>query len=159
MQTSAQEAFRLDHNKFRGYLARDYDEPMGLDTFAEGGLAGSLSGRVYDAYECSAIIGPQNVELQTYALNDALLICVREHDHPAGVPLRQIAGYSTELKHLVSHEGSGFAECCSAIEEVLRHATRLLPSLRASGRQTRGFPSASTATSIRVTDHTGYKPI
>lgn len=132
MQTSEQEAFSLDHGKFRDYLVREYGEAAGLDAFLEdGGLAGSLSSRVYDAHECGAIIGPQNTEVQTYALDDALLICVREHDHSAGVPLRQIAAYSTEMKYLVSREGSGFRECCAAIEEVLRYATRLLSSLRA----------------------------
>jgi hypothetical protein len=129
--TPQREVFSLDHTKFREHLEGEYGEPAGLDALWEdGGLAQSLSGRVYDAHDCGALVGPPNTEVHTYALDNALLICVRERVHPAYVPLRQIATYSIETKHLASHEDASFKECCAAIEEVLRHATELLPSLR-----------------------------
>jgi hypothetical protein len=48
-----------------------------------------------------------------------------------------VAAYSVEAKHLASTTPT-LSECCEAIEEVLRHANELLPSLRAmqSGERT-----------------------
>jgi hypothetical protein len=131
MQTPNHEAFGLDRTRFREHLEREYGEPAGLDALHEhGGLAGSLSGRVYDAHDCGALTGPENTEVQTYASDDALVISVRDNNQSADVPLRQIATYSIETKYLASHQDCSFPECCAAIEEVLRHATKLLPSVR-----------------------------
>jgi hypothetical protein len=132
MQTPVREAFSLDHTKFREHLEREYGEPAGLDTLPEdGGLSVALATRLYDARDCDAIQGPENTIVHAYALNDALLISVRERQDQPDVPLRQVAAFSIETKRLAGREDSSFKECCAAIEEVLRYATQLLPLLHA----------------------------
>jgi hypothetical protein len=142
MNTTTDEAFSLDRQRFRKYIEGEYGEAEGLDAFCEdGGLSASLAGRIYDARDCDAISAPTNVEVHAYALEDSLVICVREvRDQPGG-PLRQIATHSIETKQLASREDDSFDECCLAIEEVLRHASELLPLLRVlQSAERRGTP-------------------
>lgn len=132
MQTPVCEAFSLDHPKFREHLEREYGEPAGLDTLPEdGGLPVALAQRLKDARDCDAIRGPQNTVVQAYPLDDALLISVRERKDPPDVPLRQIATHAFEVNHIARRRDESFDTCCAAIEEVLAHATQLLPLLRA----------------------------
>jgi hypothetical protein len=132
MQTPVREAFSLDHTKFREHLEREYGEPAGLDTLPdEGGLPVALAQRLKDAHDCNAIHGPHNTVVQAYPLDDALLISVREVEDPPEVPLRQIATHAFQVNHIARRRDESFAACCEAIEELLTHATELLPLLRA----------------------------
>jgi hypothetical protein len=132
MQTPVCEAFSLDHPKFREHLERVYGEPADLDALPEdGGLPVALAQRLKDARDCDAIRGPQNTVVYAYPLADSLLISVREREDPPDVPLRQIAAHAFDINHIARRRDESFAACCSAIEEVLAHATELLPLLRA----------------------------
>jgi len=130
MAQRTREAFRLKRNTLLTRVRADYGCAEGLDNFDEGGLAGALQSRVGDAVDCGAVIGPENTEVQTYAAGDSLVVCVREKTIPLDTQLRQVATFSIETRHLVPDEG-GYKASREGVEAVLKHASDLLPALRA----------------------------
>ncbi|HEV7805435.1 MAG TPA: hypothetical protein VGO80_06440 [Solirubrobacteraceae bacterium] len=63
-----------------------------------------------------------------------MIIAVRELTPPAGVPwraLRQIASMSIEAHDIGEYGDETFAAACQALDEILRVASGLVPSLRA----------------------------
>jgi hypothetical protein len=130
MPSRTREAFRLKRNTLLGRVRTDYGCAEGLDDLGEGGLAGALQWRVGDAVDCGAVIGPENTEVQTYAVGDSLVVCVREKTIPLGTQVRQVATFSIETRHLVPDAG-GYKASREGVEAVLKHASDLLPALRA----------------------------
>lgn len=130
MPSRTREAFRLKRSTLLARVRADYGCAEGLDPSCEdGGLAGALQTRVADAVECGAVSGPENTEVQTYAIGDSLVICVREQTIPPETRLRQVATFSVELRYLVAD--TSYLASREAVEAVLKHASGLLPALRA----------------------------
>ncbi len=129
--TQKTEKFTLDRERMREILEAAYGKGYW------DGLPGKISERMFDAQ--GAIVSPENAEVQTYQRYDRdegrgcmLVICVRERKpvlRDRG--LCEIASCSVETRHLMCPDDESFATCYETIEEVLRYATELLPSLRA----------------------------
>lgn len=113
----------------------------GVDAYCEGGAAAALSHRFHDAHDARAITGPPGVEVIVYALDDSVIVAVREEELPSHLPvaLRQLASYSFETKYVLNSEHESFEEACAAIEELLNRANELLPSFAALRRGERGL--------------------
>lgn len=129
MARVAPEAFRLKRSTLLARVRADYGSAEGINNYEEEGLAGALDRRVRDAVECGAVSGPENTEVQTYAVSDSLVVCVREQTIPLGTQLRQVATFSLEARDFVAD--TTYAASRDAVEAVLEHATNLLPLLRA----------------------------
>jgi hypothetical protein len=123
--------FRLDRERLRAYLTEEHKSEPRLEIGGPGGVAGAIDTRVSDAYDAGALSGPENVELETYAVDDALVVAVREDQVDPGNPAyrRQVATYSIESRYLSDPDTSETA-CFTAIEAVLARADRLVPTLR-----------------------------
>ena len=130
MPSRTREAFHLNRSALLARVRDDYGRAEGFDDFEEGGPAGALSRRVGDAVDSGAVTGPENTEVQTYATEDALIICVREQRIPLDTQLRQVATFSIESRHLIP-ESASYRASRDAVEAVLKHASDLLPALRA----------------------------
>lgn len=125
--------FRLDRVRFSRYLQDEFDELVGIEMDFEGGIAAAIESRFHDAREAGAILCPPGLEVIVYALDDSLIVAVREVDLPADLPvrLRQLATFSFETKYVIDCTDQSFEEGCAAIEELLVRATSLLPSFEA----------------------------
>lgn len=130
---SASASFKLDRALFARATRETYGELEGLDYQAEGGIAAALSQRFHDALEAGAIRGPAGIETIVYAVEDSVIVAVREGELPRerSLPMRQLATYSIETKYVIEARDGGFNELCAGIEELLARAGALLPSLEA----------------------------
>jgi hypothetical protein len=95
----------------------------------------------HDALDAGAITGPPGVEVIVYALEDSVIVAVRDEQLPFELPvaLRQLATYSFETKYVVNFDDRSFGEACAAIEELLQRASALLPSFEVLRRGERGL--------------------
>ncbi len=125
--------FALDRERFAATTREDFGELEGIDGYCEGGVAAALSRRFGDALEAGAISGAPGVEVIVYAIEDSVIVAVREEELPIGLPvaMRQLATLSFETKYVFNPEDGGFEEACAAIEELLARASALLPSFEA----------------------------
>lgn len=133
--------FALDRERFAAATREAFGELEGIDVYCEGGAALALTRRFGDAREAGAISCPAGVELIVYAIEDSLIVALREEELPIGlpVPMRQLATISFETKHVLNTADGSFEETCAAIEELLARATGLLPSFAALKRGERGL--------------------
>lgn len=125
--------FAFNRERFAQATRKGFGELEGLEVSCEGGIAVALSRRFHDAIEAGAISGPAGVEVIVYAVEDSVIVAVREGELPRNlsVPMRQLATYSFETKSVVDGQDGSFDEACEAIEELLRRAGELLPSFAA----------------------------
>ena len=133
--------FALDRERFARITREEFGELEGIDVNCEDGIGAALSHRFHDAREAGAITGPPGVEVIVYALEDSVIVAVREEELPFELPvaLRQLATYSFEAKYVVNFDDESFGEACTAIEELLARASALLPSFEALCRGERGL--------------------
>jgi hypothetical protein len=133
--------FALDRERLAAATREDFGELEGIDPFCEGGVATALSRRFGDALEAGAISGPPGVEVIVYAIEDSVIVAVREVKLPIELPMamRQLATLSFETKYVLNSEDGSFEETRAAIEELLARATSLLPSFDALRRGERGL--------------------
>lgn len=133
--------FALDRERFASATREEFGELEGIDAGWEGGIGAALSHRFHDALYAGAITGPPGVEVIVYALEDSVIVAVRDEQPPFELPvaLRQLATYSFETKYVVNFEDESFGEACAAIEELLARASALLPSFEALRRGERGL--------------------
>ncbi|HEU5105886.1 MAG TPA: hypothetical protein VFU11_08590 [Solirubrobacterales bacterium] len=133
--------FALDRDRFADTTRAEFGDLKGIDVDREGGIGASLSNRLQDALDAGAITGPPGVEVCVYALEDSMIVAVRDEELPFDLPVpsRQLASYSFETKYVVNFDDRGFGEACAAIEELLRRASALLPSFEALRRGERGL--------------------
>jgi hypothetical protein len=106
----------------------------GIRSDLDGGLAAAIVSYFDDAHDCGAIGGIPDVQVVVYAVGfDSVLIAVRERDtdFSVAVPQRQVARWSIETSDLMEFGNDSFDEACAALEEILRLASGLLPTLRA----------------------------
>ena len=138
---AAPTSFALDRERFARVTRKDFGELEGVDSCCEGGVAAALAHRFHDALEAGAITGPAGLDVIVYALDDSLIVAVREEELPVNLPvaLRQLATCSFETKYVFDPENESFAEACAAIEELLARACALLPSFEALRRGERGL--------------------
>jgi len=150
--SAAPRPFALDRERFARFCREELDELEGIDSACAGGIAKALEYRFHDAREAGSITGPPGVEAIVYALEDSLIVAVRELDLPRDLPvaLRQLATYSFEIKHVLDHRDGSFEEVCAAIEELLEKANALLPSFDALRRAERAL-AAATRHAVEVT--------
>jgi len=136
-------SFAFDRERFTRATREEFGELQGIDAYCEGGVAAALSNRFHDARDAQAITGPPGVEVIVYALDDSVIVAVREEELPTHLPvaLRQLASYSFETKYVLNSEDGSFEEACAAIEELLRRASELLPSFAALRRGERRLDS------------------
>lgn len=130
---AAPTSFVLNRERFARATREEFGELEGIDAYREGGVAAALSHRFHDALDAGAIGGPSGVEVIVYALEDSVIVAVREEELPFNLPapLRQLATYSFETKYVFDPENESFEEACAAIEELLAQANALLPSFEA----------------------------
>lgn len=133
---AAPKRFALDRERLAAATRADFGELEGIDANSEDSIATALSRRFGDAREAEAISGPAGVEVIVYAIEDSVIVAVREEELPFDLPvaLRQLASYSFETKYVFSPEDASFGEACDAIEGLLDRANDLLPSFAALQR-------------------------
>ncbi|MBS1895475.1 MAG: hypothetical protein JST59_29600 [Actinobacteria bacterium] len=133
--------FSLDRVRLAESDRKEFGEPEGVDFDSESGIGAALSERFHDAHTAGAITGPPGVEVIVYALEDSLIVAVREEQPRFGSPVagRQLATHSFEAKYVVDPGDRSFGEACEAIEELLQRANGLLPSYEAMRRGERGL--------------------
>jgi len=133
--------FALDRERFARITREEFGELEGIDAGCEDGVGAALSRRFHDALEAGAISGPPGVEVIVYALEDSVIVAVREEQLTFELPvaLRQLATYSFETKYVVNFDDESFSEACAAIEELLARASSLLPSFEALRLGERGL--------------------
>lgn len=138
---TAPDRFALDRERFAAATREEFGELEGIDDFCEDGVAMALSRRFGDAREAGALSCPPGVEVIVYAIEDSLIVAVREEKVPIELPvaMRQLATLSFETKYVFDHSDGSFGEACAAIEELLARATDLLPSFAALQRGERGL--------------------
>lgn len=138
---AAPEHFALDRQRFARVTRADFGELEGIDNYCEGGVARALSRRFGDALEARAVSCPPGIEVIVYAIEDSVIVAVREEELPIELPvaMRQLATLSFETKYVLNHEDGSFEEACAAIEELLARANALLPSFAALRRGERGL--------------------
>ena len=138
---SADVPFALDRERFAATTREDFGELEGIDAYCEGGVAAALSRRFGDALEARAISGPPRVEVIVYAIEDSVIVAVREEELPIDLPvaMRQLATLSFETKYVFNPEDGSIEEACAAIEELLARASALLPRFAALRRGERGL--------------------
>jgi hypothetical protein len=92
--------FVLDRERFARATREEFGELEGIDALCEDGIGAALSRRFHDALEVGAISGPPGVEVIVYALEDSVIVAVRDDQLPFELPvaLRQLATYSFETK-------------------------------------------------------------
>lgn len=121
----------LDRHLPREYLTREYGEPVGLSALSDHLIAGpgAIANAISDARNTGALGGVDDVEVIAYALDDAVLIALREAgQRPA---LRQVSTLSIETKYLVGRDDDdGLETLADVIDRVLSHADELVPTLR-----------------------------
>ena len=133
--------FALDSERFAAATREEFGELEGIDVDCEDGIGAALSHRFHDALDAGAINGPPGVEVIVYALEDSVIVAVRDEQLPFELPvaLRQLATYSFETKYVVDFDDRSFGEACEAVEELLQRASSLLPSFEALRRGERGL--------------------
>jgi hypothetical protein len=136
------EIFRLDRSLLREYLITDGEtdsdddtDPEGISSHSHSTLPTAIASYFSQAIDADAVVGVADVEVVVYeCAGDALIITVRELTPPTGVPWRaqrQIASMSIEAHDIGEYGDETFAAACETLDEILRIASRLVPSLRA----------------------------
>ena len=133
------EALRVDRGRLRAHLIAEGEtdpdddaRPAGIrDTGPQ-----AIAGFFVHAMDAGALRGITDVEVNVYECDDdAVIVAVREQDPPLDIPwtaLRQVASLGIETEDLASEYGpQSFDEACDVLTEILRVASRLVPSLRA----------------------------
>ena len=134
------EAFRLDHAALRAHLIAegqidDDARPDGISWEGHDSIPGAIVSYFETALDAHAVIGIGDVEVVVYeCAGDALIVTVREEAPPRDAPwraLRQVATMSLEPHDLAECGDATFCAACETLEEILRIASGLVPSLRA----------------------------
>lgn len=127
--------FRLDQERFALYLTHEYGQPVGIEADRQSVLSLGITERFLDAREAEALVGPRGLTPMVYAVEDSLIVTVREEEPPAlPVALRQLATSSVEARYFAGLYDETFEGCCASIEALLRYANELLPSFAALQR-------------------------
>jgi hypothetical protein len=130
---AAPASFALDRERFARATREEFGELEGIDAYCDGGVAMALSRRFGDALEGQAVSGPPGVEVIVYAIEDSVIVAVREEKLPVDLPvaMRQLATLSFETKYVLDSGDSSFEETCAAVEALLARANDLLSSFAA----------------------------
>jgi hypothetical protein len=128
------ERFDFDADQLAKFLLERGDSSFGFDCDADGDFAAAVLSRFEDALEAGAIIGPPDTEVVMYAIGpDALVLAIRECELPEGLrwPLRQVATFGFDADEIACFGEDTYTECCSAMGELVKWPSLLLPGLRA----------------------------
>jgi len=130
---AAPESFALDRKIFAKVTRKEFGELLGVDISCDGGPAAGIWTRFYEALEARAVSSPPGLEMIVYAIEDSLIVAVREEEPPVHLPCaaRQLATHSFETKYILDAQDGSFDEACAAIEELLSRGNSLLPSFQA----------------------------